>query len=159
MTPISQLFTFMCARPHFFTPDTCLLYMNAPQKSAIYLWPTALVYIGFAWPMCCCYTSSSCYMFTIYDAVWTCPYGYTMMIVIMFIYKFKFYFARFGHPLGYCVRPATIITVCYFSRQWASGLLRFMANWTALIAVKLVSIWAVSGQVGCYGLWLSGQLW
>ena len=30
--------TFMYAGPHFFTPDNCLLQMDAPQKPTIYLW-------------------------------------------------------------------------------------------------------------------------
>ena len=27
----------MCAGHHFFTPDNCILYVDAPHKSAIYL--------------------------------------------------------------------------------------------------------------------------
>ena len=33
---------FKCAIPTFFNTDNCLLYMNAPYKSAIYLQFTAL---------------------------------------------------------------------------------------------------------------------
>ena len=41
----STIVAFMCAGPHFFTIDICLLYMDAPHKPAIYVWFTALVYI------------------------------------------------------------------------------------------------------------------
>ena len=35
--------TFICACPHFFTPDNYLLFTDAPHKPAIYLQFTALV--------------------------------------------------------------------------------------------------------------------
>ena len=37
--------TFMCAGPHFFSPDNFLLYMDASNKPAIYLRFTALVFL------------------------------------------------------------------------------------------------------------------
>ena len=45
MMTMLRVLLHLCAAPHFFTIDNCLLYVDTPHKPVIYLAFTALVII------------------------------------------------------------------------------------------------------------------